>query len=134
LCLDEVDVVIAEDSPTGCSASLRSALRCVDARAEGIALILGDQPGLVAASVTKLISVGSDAPIAVCRYRDGIGHPFWLDRSVFGELEQLHGDKGVWKLIESRRYPVTQVGVDGTVPLDVDTWDDYERLLAARPR
>lgn len=128
--LDDVDVVIAEDSATGCSASLRSALRRVDARADGIALMLGDQPDLAAATVTRLVIEAGGAPIAVCRYRDGIGHPFWLGRSVFSELEQLHGDKGVWQLVESGRCSVTQVDVDGAVPLDVDTWDDYERLLA----
>ncbi len=26
------------------------------------------------------------AAIAVCRYSDGIGHPFWLGRAIFGEL------------------------------------------------
>ncbi len=132
--LDDVDVVIAEDSATGCSASLRSALRRVDARADGIALMLGDQPDLAAATVTRLVIEAGGAPIAVCRYRDGIGHPFWLGRSVFSELEQLHGDKGVWQLVESGRYSVTQVDVDGAVPLDVDTWDDYERLLAEGQR
>lgn len=132
--LDDVDVVIAEDSATGCSASLRSALRRVDARADGIALMLGDQPDLAAATVTRLVIEAGGAPIAVCRYRDGIGHPFWLGRSVFSELEQLHGDKGVWQLVESGRCSVTQVDVDGAVPLDVDTWDDYERLLAEGQR
>lgn len=132
--LDDVDVVIAEDSATGCSASLRSALRRVDARADGIALMLGDQPDLAAATVTRLVIEAGGAPIAVCRYWDGIGHPFWLGRSVFSELEQLHGDKGVWQLVESGRCSVTQVDVDGAVPLDVDTWDDYERLLAEGQR
>jgi molybdenum cofactor cytidylyltransferase len=129
--LDDVDVVIADDSGSGCSASLRSALRRVDPSSAGIVLMLGDQPGLSPASVARLVSAGLDSPIAVCRYRDGIGHPFWLGRSVFGELQRLHGDKGVWKLIESGRWPVTEIELDGTVPLDVDTWDDYERLLAA---
>lgn len=132
--LDDVDVVIAEDSASGCSASLRSALRRVDARTDGIALMLGDQPDLAAATVTRLVIEAGGAPIAVCRYRDGIGHPFWLGRSVFSELEQLHGDKGVWQLVESGRCSVTQVDVDGAVPLDVDTWDDYERLLAEGQR
>jgi molybdenum cofactor cytidylyltransferase len=71
-----------------------------------------------------------DAPIAVCRYRDGIGHPFWFARSVFPQLAELHGDKGVWKLIESGRHAVVEVAVDTAVPADVDTWADYERLLA----
>ena len=65
----------------------------------------------------------------VCRYDDGIGHPFWLSRGVFGELQRLHGDKGVWKLVESGRHRVRELAVDGSIPLDVDTWDDYNRLM-----
>ena len=131
--LDGVEVVIADDSGSGCSASLRSALRHVHPRADGMVLILGDQPALSPAAVRRLLSASASSPIAVCRYRDGIGHPFWLSRSVFGDLQRLHGDKGVWKLVESGHYPITGVEVDGAVPLDVDTWDDYERLLAAGP-
>ena len=31
---------------------------------------------------------------------------------------------------KSGLYPVTEVPIDATIPLDVDTWDDYENLLA----
>jgi molybdenum cofactor cytidylyltransferase len=41
----------------------------------------------------------------------------------------LHGDKAVWKLLESGRWPVTEVSVPGSVPLDVDTWGDYRALI-----
>ena len=49
---------------------------------------------------------------------------------MFGELHELHGDKAVWKLLESGRFETAAAVVDADVPLDVDTWDDYERLLA----
>jgi len=130
--LDGVDVVVVDDAGTGCSASLRVALARVDPLASGIVVLLGDQPAMAVSTVERLIAAMTASPIAVCRYRDGIGHPFWLSRSMFGELAQLHGDKGVWKLIESGRYAVDELTVDGTVPLDVDTWDDYRRLRAAR--
>jgi molybdenum cofactor cytidylyltransferase len=52
-----------------------------------------------------------------------------LGRSVFGELRELHGDKAVWKLVESGRRQVRELAVDGRIPLDVDTWDDYRRLV-----
>jgi len=95
-------------------------------------LLLGDQPDVAVASVDALrAAAAAEAPIAVCRYDDGRGHPFWFARSTFADLERLHGDKGVWKLIESGRWPVTEVRVDGRIPLDVDTWDDYTRLVEA---
>ena len=127
--LDGVDVVTVGDFGAGCSASLRVALARVDPQAAGIVLLLGDQPGVHTAVVRRLIDEGSADPIAVCRYSDGIGHPFWFSRRVFSELAQLHGDKGVWKLVQSGRHAVHELAVDGTVPLDVDTWDDYRRLM-----
>ena len=126
--LNGVDVVAVEDFGTGCSASLRAALQRVHPEASGIVLMLGDQPRVDPATVRQLIAQGSAGPIMVCRYDDGIGHPFWLSREVFGELQLLHGDKGVWKLVESGRHRVRELAVDGSVPLDVDTWDDYSRL------
>jgi len=127
--LDGADVVVVDEFGTGCSASLRVALRRVDPQAAGIVLMLGDQPGMEPATVRRMITDGPAADITVCRYADGIGHPFWFSRDVFGELSQLHGDKGVWKLLQSGRRPVHEIAVDGPVPLDVDTWDDYRRLL-----
>jgi molybdenum cofactor cytidylyltransferase len=129
--LGGVDVVIADDFGSGCSSSLRVALPRVQPQASGIVLMLGDQPGVATATVESLIADGTTSLIAVCRYSDGIGHPFWLSRNAFGELAQLHGDKGVWKLIESGRFPVREIAVAGSIPLDVDTWDDYERLCAS---
>ncbi|WP_433520322.1 nucleotidyltransferase family protein [Nocardia pseudovaccinii] len=126
-----LQVVMAEDFGSGCSSSLRSALRVVHPDAAGMVLMLGDQPGLSAATVERLVAEATSTAITVCRYRDGVGHPFWLSRRVFGELARLHGDKGVWKIIESGRVPVSRLDVDAPMPLDVDTWDDYERLRAA---
>lgn len=129
--LDGVDVVGVADFGTGCSASLRVALPRVIPEAAGIVLMLGDQPGVDPATVGRIITEGHDHPIVVCRYTDGLGHPFWLHRSVFGDLIGMHGDKAIWKLVESGRVPVHELAVDGAVPLDVDTWADYRRLVAA---
>ena len=126
---DGIDVVISDNHEIGCSSSLRTALSRVDPSADGIVLMLGDQPGVTREAVARLIDSRRGAPIAVCRYSDGIGHPFWLGRKVFGELAELHGDRGVWRLIESGRFDVQQVPIASIVPLDVDTWDDYQRLL-----
>ena len=102
-------------------------------RPTGLVLLLGDQPGRAAAAVAALLAAGADSPLAVVRYDDGRGHPFWFRRDVFADLAALHGDKGVWKLLESGRHPVLEVPVAGPVPLDVDTRDDYEPSSPSRP-
>jgi molybdenum cofactor cytidylyltransferase len=134
IALDGLDIVIVDDPESGCSSSLRTAMQWVDQRADGIVLMLGDQPGVACETVTKLIAFGSGAEIAVCEYSDGVGHPFWLSRKVFGELAEMHGDKGVWRLMEAGRFDVRRIPIDNAVPLDVDTWDDYRRLLTSVSR
>lgn len=131
--LTDCQVVDNVHFTTGCSSSIIAALDVVAPRSDGVVLLLGDQPGVNSSTVSDLVHVGDDAPLAVSFYSDGRGHPFWFARSTFDDLRALHGDKGVWKLIESGRWPVVAVPADGPVPLDVDTWDDYQRLLETTP-
>jgi molybdenum cofactor cytidylyltransferase len=128
--LSGTEVVVNTEFATGCSSSISAAVGAVADRSAGIVLMLGDQPGVTPDAVHRLIAGASDAPLGVCHYSDGRGHPFWFHRDVFADLLTLHGDKAVWKVIESGRYDVADVEIDGPVPLDVDTWDDYHALLA----
>ncbi|TNH30925.1 nucleotidyltransferase family protein [Micromonospora orduensis] len=130
--LTGVQVVENAELSTGCGSSISAAVQVVDPRADGLVLLLGDQPGVRAADVRRVVAVST--PLAVCRYADGLGHPFWFAREVLPELRSLHGDKAVWKLLHSGRHPVTEVPAAGPVPIDVDTRADYERLLTGEAR
>jgi molybdenum cofactor cytidylyltransferase len=132
--LGGADVVVNDAYGSGCSSSIAAALTLVDERCDTLVLLLGDQPGVRAATVAALLDGRGDAPLAVCRYDDGRGHPFAFSRAVFGELADLHGDKGVWKLLDRHGSAVAEVPVPGPVPLDIDTPDDYAALLAAAER
>jgi molybdenum cofactor cytidylyltransferase len=124
------DVVVNDDFGEGCSSSIAAALQAVDARCQVLVLLLGDQPGVTPELVDRLLAGRGDAPLAVCRYENGRGHPFAFDRSIFGELRRLHGDKAVWRLLDERAADVAEVAVPGVVPVDVDTWADYQAVLA----
>jgi molybdenum cofactor cytidylyltransferase len=125
-----VDVVVNSEFGTGCSSSIAAALRAVDPRIDVLVLLLGDQPGVRPETVRALLAGRGEAALAACRYEDGRGHPLAFARSTFGDLAGLHGDKGVWKLMD--RGPVTEVDVPGRIPRDVDTWEEYEIVLAER--
>ena len=111
----------------GCSSSIAAALSAVDPRADVLVLMLGDQPGVTAQTVTSLLAGRGNAPLAACAYEDGRGHPLAFARSTFGALERLHGDKGVWKLLDRHADQVVDVPVPGRIPRDVDT--DADDLL-----
>ena len=127
--LSGCEAVDVPDHGAGCGSSITRAMNAVDPRAEVLVLLLGDQPGIDPADVRRL-----RGPIGVCRYSgDELGHPFRFDREVFGELRVLHGDKAVWKLLHAGRYAVSETPVDGPVPRDVDTYEDYQALLSGGP-
>jgi len=136
---DEVDfegVQVLENTQFGhgCSSSIAVALDAIDPRSEVLALMLGDQPGVTPSTVEALLAGRGQAPLAACSYENGRGHPLAFARSTFPELAALHGDKGVWKLLDRRAQEVADVSIEGPVPLDVDTWEDYESVLEAAPR
>jgi molybdenum cofactor cytidylyltransferase len=142
------DVVVNRDFGEGCSSSIATGMAVLHPETDALVLLLGDQPGVRAASVRALLGVlfggpgpegaaprgrlqGADRPgIAVCRYDNGIGHPLAFARAFLPELSGFHGDKAVWKLLDRRADDVVELAVPGPVPLDVDTEEDYRRVLA----
>ncbi len=131
---DGVQVVENPGFGEGCSSSISAALRAVDPVTEALVLMLGDQPGVSASSVAAVLAGLGGAPIAACAYSDGRGHPLAFARSVFPELAALHGDKGVWKLLDRHADEIVDVAIDGPIPRDVDTWEDYAAVYAAESR
>jgi molybdenum cofactor cytidylyltransferase len=125
-----VDVVENQEFGAGCSSSIAVALGAVDPSTDVLVLLLADQPGVTPAAVAELLDGRADAPLAACLYEDGRGHPLAFARSVFPELRALHGDKGVWKLLDRHAEEVVDVPVAGRIPPDVDTWEDYEAALS----
>lgn len=129
--LSGAEVVVNDAYGSGCSSSIAAALSVVDPQCEVLVLMLGDQPGVTPATVASLLDGRGDAALAVCRYDDGRGHPLAFARSVFPQLADLHGDKGVWRLLDERADEVVEVPIAGPIPLDVDTPEDYEAVLVA---
>lgn len=126
-----VEVVENASCGEGSSSSIAAVLEHVEARCDVLVLMLGDQPGIGVAHVESLLDGRGEAPLAACAYRDGRGHPLAFARSMFGELAALHGDKDVRKLLDRFADAVVDVEVEGRIPPEVDTWDDYRRVLLA---
>ena len=119
---------------TGCSSSIAAALGGVDPRSEVLVLLLGDQPGVTADDRARAARAAAATP----RWRSAATTTAAATRSRSGapssaSSRALHGDKAVWKLLRAAlRGDVAEVPIAGPVPLDVDTWDDYQAVLAAR--
>ena len=128
--LGGVDLVENDFFGDGCSSSIAIALTGVDERCEVLVLMLGDQPGVTAATVGKLLAGRGDARSPRAPTTNGRGHPLAFARSMFDELASLHGDKGVWKLLDRRAASRWSTSPSpGRSRVDVDTWEDYEAVL-----
>ncbi len=120
--LSGAEVVVNDAYGEGCSSSIAAALGVVDPRCDVLVLMLGDQPGVTPDTVRALLAGRGEAELAVCAYEDGRGHPIAFARSLFGALADLHGDKGVWRLVDQG---AEDVPIAGAIPRDVDTPEDY---------
>ena len=117
---------------TGCASSLMAGLDAAGDDCEALFLLLGDQPGVLPEFIDRALSEWRrERPwAAVCSYRGRLGHPFIFSREAFDDLKSLHGDKAVWKLIETYPDRVQKIELDAGLPPDVDTPEDYELALA----
>jgi molybdenum cofactor cytidylyltransferase len=128
--LTNADVVVNDHFGEGCSSSIAAALTALDPRADVLVLMLGDQPGVTTETIHALLAGRGNAPLAACAYENGRGHPLAFASTTFNDLKALHGDKGVWKLLDRAGNAVVDVPVAGPIPRDIDTEEDYRAILA----
>jgi molybdenum cofactor cytidylyltransferase len=133
--LQRARFVVAPDFHEGCTSSIRAGLEALQPQSEAVVLILGDQPGIESEIIAAVVAGWQhmQTPIVRVSYRGRSGHPMLFAKALFGQLQALHGDKGVWKLCEAHPEWVHEVKVDQPYPGDINTWADYTRLTAASP-
>ena len=118
----------------GCASSYRAGIAALDSHSDAIMIILGDQPGITPEIINQLANAWrkSDSAIALCSYEDRKGHPMIFARSLFDQLETLHGDKAAWKLVDANAGSVLEVHLALPFPEDINTPADFERIASAQ--
>jgi molybdenum cofactor cytidylyltransferase len=125
-----VEIVHNPDWAEGQSTSVRTGLQGLPPETTAAVFLLADQPHIPVALVRALLEqhVQNRTPLVAPMIDGQRGNPVLFDRSTFPDLMSLHGDAG-GRLVFSR-YPITCVPWnDPNLLLDVDTLEDYERLL-----
>jgi molybdenum cofactor cytidylyltransferase len=148
--LDEILIVLGRDAPAvaaalaglrvrttmnaayaaGMSTSLRVGLDALGPATEAAVVALGDQPGVGADIVDRLVERyrAGGSPIVAPVYRGGIrGNPVLFDRSLFDELRAVTGDEGGRSVVAKDPGRVTFVELAREMPRDVDVPEDLER-------
>jgi molybdenum cofactor cytidylyltransferase len=124
-------VVENPEFTTGCSSSYRTGIGALDRRAEAVAILLGDQPGVDHTTIDAVVEEWRRTRdrILLAAYRTREGHPLVFSRALFDQLVVLQGDKAAWKIVDACRSEIRMVAVDRPHPRDVNTWEEYEQLL-----
>ena len=133
-----VRIVVNPEPAEGQSTSLALGLRATDPRATAAAVLLGDQPHVTHALIDRVAEafLAGDAPAArpVWRVQGGgrvPGHPVFLARRIWPEVERLSGDQGARALLAAHPEWLIEVAREGEPPADIDDVDAYERAVDA---
>jgi CTP:molybdopterin cytidylyltransferase MocA len=121
------------DYATGLSSSLRAGLAVLGPEVGRAVVILGDQPAISAALLDDLLDrqAASGLPAAALSFGGLLHPPVVLARELWEGLKTLEGDVGCRALIraQAERVATLPVATDDRHPVDVDTPDDYRRLV-----
>ena len=126
-----VTVIVNEDWFCGLSSSLRAGIGALRPGIEAALVVLADQPALTPELLSTLVDRyrATGAPIVAPVHKGQRGNPVLFDRALFPELMAVEGDRGGRQLLKRHEREVDQVEtMDPAVLMDIDTWQDYERL------
>ena len=118
----------------GLSTSLRTGLEAFLPEIRAAVVALGDQPELDVASILAVVDAyrRTGARAVQASYRGVLDHPVLLDRRVWPEVLAVTGDRGARDVLAAHPEWLRVVELDRDPPKDVDTWGDYEELVARR--
>jgi molybdenum cofactor cytidylyltransferase len=131
--LEGLDVrFVANPHPeAGQGASIAAGVAVLPPDTDAVVIALGDQPRLPAGVLPALLETfrREGKPIAAPLYKGTQGTPVVFASSVFGELRVLDGDAGARAVVRRDPARVARLALDVDMPLDVDTPEDYARLV-----
>jgi molybdenum cofactor cytidylyltransferase len=121
--------VSAPEWAQGLSASLKAGIAALPSETAAALVFLGDMPRLPQGLAAQLIDAWKAGATAAAPLFDGQrGHPVLLDRSLFGEVARLQGDRGAGALLSTLGDRLTLIPApDDGVLFDIDTEEALAR-------
>jgi molybdenum cofactor cytidylyltransferase len=133
----KVKVIQNPDWRSGRAFSVNAAIEALPNDARGALFLQGDMPLVTHQLIDSVTEEFTKSGARLCFpvYKGEKGHPVAFSRELLAELTKLSGDQSGWALVkrywaEALRLPLE----DGMTQLDLDTPEDYTRLLELERR
>jgi len=111
----------------GMSLSLRLGIGAITPDASAAVILLGDQPGMAAATIAAVLRARGERPIVAASAEGVLAPPVLIERTHFHLVDGLSGDVGLRQLLRENPELVTRVPVRAHA-LDVDSPADLSRI------
>ena len=125
-----VKLALNQNYLEGMGTSVRAAMGQVSPAAQGVLIVLGDQPGITGGVIDQVVSNFSEGKgsIIVPVHKGRRGNPVLFDIKYKSELIKLSGDVGAREVVIAHPDDVYEVDVGSEGILeDIDTEQDYKR-------
>lgn len=128
-------LVVNDRYAEGMGGSIAVATKAVSHAADGILLMLADQPLITASHLRELRDTwsGTDDEIVATSFAGTMGPPVLFPPGAFPALAELSGDHGAHRVLQDVRFTVKTVEFEDA-RVDIDTPEDLAALnVGARP-
>lgn len=115
----------------GQSQSVIAGIAALESAIDAALFLVGDQPLVETSLIDRLVQEyrAQRPPIVAARHAGEPRNPVLFSRELFAELAALAGDRGGRALLERHRGRAVFVDWPDERPfVDLDGWEDYERL------
>ncbi len=129
---EPVKIVVNQDFDQGMSSSIKCGLSHISEAADGVMIVLGDQPLIEKETIDLLIERHrqSERGIILPVHNGTRGHPVIFKMKYKDELLRLTGDIGGKQIVERHPSDVLEVEVDSeSVVMSIDAESDYQSLV-----
>lgn len=114
------------------SASLKTGVAALGPGAEGMLVLLADQPMVNVGAIRAVVEGAKGSPQAFVRahyqgFADAVSHPVFIGRNLFWLIHQNDDDTGFGGIAEKHALRWREVWLEGNNP-DVDSPLDLDRL------
>jgi molybdenum cofactor cytidylyltransferase len=111
--------------------SIQTGLRSLPAQCQYAMICPGDQPMIAETTVKAILAAAANGneKLVFPSYHMHRGHPWMVHRDLWKDILSLENKDSVRTFITQYQNEIFYVNIDADPPVDIDTPEDYQRLI-----